>query len=253
MSKKRNAHLVLIALTFWLVLASAGCKKKTPVAPPVSPPPAAPTPAPTVSISADPSTIERGQSSNLSWSSTSAANVAIDQGIGDVATSGSRMVSPGSSTTYTITARGAGGTITASTRITVTTPPPPPAPPKPPAGPTVEELFSQRVRDIYFNYDKSDIRDDAKPNLTDAAEFLKQNVGARITIEGHCDERGSEEYNLGLGDRRANATKNYLQALGIAADRMTTISYGKERPQCPEANEECYQRNRRAHFVLRTQ
>jgi peptidoglycan-associated lipoprotein len=115
---------------------------------------------------------------------------------------------------------------------------------------TLDEQFSKRVRDVYFDYDKSDIRDDQKSTLSDAADFLKANPSLRFTVEGHCDERGSEEYNLGLGDRRANAVKNYLISLGIGADRMNPISYGKERPQCREATEECYQRNRRGHFVL---
>jgi peptidoglycan-associated lipoprotein len=106
------------------------------------------------------------------------------------------------------------------------------------------------VRDIYFDYDKSDIREDAKATLNEAADFLKQNSSIKISIEGHCDERGSEEYNLGLGDRRAVATKNYLGSLGVSGDRMNTISYGKERPQCHEATEDCYQRNRRAHSVM---
>lgn len=116
----------------------------------------------------------------------------------------------------------------------------------------MEELFGQRVRDVYFDYDKSDIRDDQKSTLSEAADFLKAGPGAgvKFSIEGHCDERGSEEYNLGLGDRRANAVKNYLVSLGVSADRINSISYGKERPQCREATEDCYQKNRRGHFVM---
>jgi peptidoglycan-associated lipoprotein len=133
----------------------------------------------------------------------------------------------------------------------VTAPPPPPPPPPPPlAGPTVEELFAQAVKDIYYDYDKSDIREDAKPVLSASSEFLKQNSSVRFNIEGHCDERGSEEYNLGLGDRRANGAKTYLVNLGIAADRINTVSYGKEKPACSEQSEECWQKNRRAHFIL---
>ena len=249
MNKSKSWRLVSLALVLFLLILSGGCKKKAPVSPAAPPPPPLPPATPTVTISADPSTIEKGQSSTLTWSSTNATNVSIDQGIGDVSTSGSRSVSPSSSTTYTITAKGEGGIASATTRITVTTPPPPPAPPAP-VTESLEEQFNKRVRDIFFDYDKSDIRDDAKPALSDAAEFLKQNSGIRFTIEGHCDERGSEEYNLGLGDRRANAAKNYLASLGVPVDRMNTISYGKERPQCRESNEECWQKNRRAHFAM---
>ena len=249
MIKRKFVSSASFALFLMLLMLAGGCKKKAPVAPPPPPPPPAKAAAPTVTISADPSTIEKGQSSTLTWSSTSATNVSIDQGIGDVSTSGSRSVSPSSSTTYMISTKGEGGTAQASTRITVTSPPPPPAPPSA-REESLEEQFTKKVRDIYFDYDKSDVRDDGKPTLSEAADFLKQHSNVKFSIEGHCDERGSEEYNLGLGDRRANAAKNYLLSLGITSDRMNTISYGKERPQCRDANEECYQKNRRAHFAL---
>ena len=127
----------------------------------------------------------------------------------------------------------------------------PPAPPPPAVvTETLDQAFSKNVRDVYFDYDKSDVRDDQKQTLADAASFLKTNSSVKFSIEGHCDERGSEEYNLGLGDRRANAVKNYLISLGIDAGRINPISYGKERPQCREATEDCYQKNRRGHFVM---
>src|SRR5215510_726981 len=249
MMKRKSVNFASFTVLLVLLILAGGCKKKVPVAPPPPPPPPPKAVAPTVTISADPSTIEKGQSSTLTWSSTGATNVSIDQGIGDVSTSGSRSVSPSSSTTYTISAKGEGGAAQASTRITVTSAPPPPPPPTA-REESLEEQFTKRVRDIYFDYDKSDVRDDGKPTLAEAADFLKQHSNVRFGIEGHCDERGSEEYNLGLGDRRANAAKNYLLSLGITSDRMNTISYGKERPQCRESNEECWQKNRRAHFVL---
>ena len=111
----------------------------------------------------------------------------------------------------------------------------------------------RRVQDAYFDYDKSDIRDDARAALTSDADALKalfsEFPSARVVIEGHCDERGSAEYNLGLGDRRANAAKEFLVQLGVPADRLGVISYGKERPQCTESEESCWQRNRRAHLT----
>ena len=248
--RKSLLRQILLVFCLLMLALAGGCKKKAPIAPtPPPPPPPAPA-APTVTLSASPSTIEKGQSSTLTWSTTNATNVSVDQGIGDVSTSGSRSVSPSSSTTYTITAKGEGGTSTATARITVTTPPPPPPPQA--ITETLDEMFNKKVRDVYFDYDKSDIRDDQKQTLGDAADFLKSSMGAsvKVSVEGHCDERGSEEYNLGLGDRRANAVKNYLISLGIGSDRLNPISYGKERPQCREATEECYQKNRRGHFVM---
>jgi peptidoglycan-associated lipoprotein len=109
------------------------------------------------------------------------------------------------------------------------------------------------VADAFFDYDSSDIRDDARTALTRDASALKSIMQAypsdTIVIEGHCDERGSAEYNLGLGDRRATAAKEFLTTLGVSGDKLKTISYGKERQQCNEQNESCYQRNRRAHFA----
>jgi len=133
----------------------------------------------------------------------------------------------------------------------VTTPPPPPPPP--PKTVSDEEQFNAAMKDAFFDYDKSDVRTDAQQALTADADFLKAHPDIKFTIEGHCDERGSEEYNLGLGDRRANAAKSFLSNLGVAADRITTISYGKDRPVCTDKNEECWQRNRRSHFVYGTQ
>ena len=108
------------------------------------------------------------------------------------------------------------------------------------------------VQDAFFDYDKSDIREDARAALTRSADALKAILadfaGQSIGIEGHCDERGSAEYNLGLGDRRATAAKEFLTQLGVPADRLRTVSYGKERPQCTESTEDCWQKNRRAHF-----
>lgn len=193
--------------------------------------------------------IEKGESSTLTWSTTGATNVTIDPGIGDVSISGNRAVSPSSTSTYTLTAKGQGGITTATAQVSVSVPPPP-QPAATPISKTLEELFNESVRDAYFDYDKSDIREDAKPVLAAAANFLKSNSTIKFSIEGHCDERGSEEYNLGLGDRRANSVKTYMASLGISADRMSAISYGKERPQCRESNEECWQKNRRAHFAM---
>jgi peptidoglycan-associated lipoprotein len=115
--------------------------------------------------------------------------------------------------------------------------------------PTDEDLFGQSVKDIYFDYDKSDIRPEQQADIQADAQFLNQHAGINFTIEGHCDSRGSTEYNLALGDQRASSVKNALAAAGVSASRIKTISYGKEKPFCMEENEACWQQNRRGHFV----
>ncbi len=232
--------MLIVALA--VVLVAGGCKKKPPAAPPPPPPP--PPAAPTASLSANPDTIQTGQSSTLTWQTQNATDVSIE-GIGPVDPNGSRTVSPQQSTTYRLAAKGPGGTQDATARVTVT--PPPPPPPQPTV--TEEELFNQNIKDVYFEYDKYDIRADQQASLQSDAQFLTQHPNVKFTIEGHCDERGSTEYNLALGDNRANAVKNALVQAGVAADRIRTISYGKEKPFCTESNEECWQQNRRGHFV----
>lgn len=228
-----------------LLLFVSACKKKAaPPPPPPPPPPAAA--APTVSLRASPSMIERGQSSTLTWTSNNATELNLSPRIGSVQPEGSTRVSPSESTTYTLTAKGPGGTADSSARVTVTAPVPPP----PPSELTTEELFKRNVQDAFFDFDKSDVRPDARAALTRDADFFRQHPNIRFLIEGHCDERGTTEYNLGLGDRRANSAKAFLVSLGIAESRMETKSWGKERPFCMEHDEGCWQQNRRAHFVL---
>ncbi len=231
--------VVNVAVASWMIVGLAGCAKKPAPAPAPAPPP----PAPTASLTANPETIERGQSTTLTWQTSNATDITIDQ-IGPVEANGSKSVSPTESTTYHLTAKGPGGTQDATARVTVTAAPAPPAP-----SPTEEELFNQNVRDIYFDYDKYDIRPDQQSALAADAAFLQQHPNINFTIEGHCDERGSTEYNLGLGDNRANAVKQGLVQAGVAASRIKTISYGKEKPFCTEHDESCWQQNRRGHFV----
>ena len=114
---------------------------------------------------------------------------------------------------------------------------------------TDEQMFAQNIKDVYFDYDKSDIRADQQSSIQADVAFLQQHSNVTFTIEGHCDERSSTEYNLALGDNRASAVKNALVSAGIAADRIKTVSYGNEKPFCTESNESCWQQNRRGHFV----
>lgn len=125
-------------------------------------------------------------------------------------------------------------------------PPPPPAPEPEPEPVKIPLTFLN----VNFDYDKSDLRADALEILGQHAKKLMDNVNVKIQIEGHCDERGTVEYNLALGERRANAVKNFLVNYGVAADRISTISYGKERPLDPASNEEAWAKNRRAAFVV---
>jgi peptidoglycan-associated lipoprotein len=109
------------------------------------------------------------------------------------------------------------------------------------------------LRDVHFDFDKYAIRPDAAKMLDANAKWLRDNRGHLVLIEGHCDERGTVEYNLALGERRAKATQNYLAAHGVESSRISIVSYGKERPQCTDGSEECWAKNRRAHFLVKPQ
>ncbi len=231
---------LVLALGAFLTLSACG-KKATP--PPPPPPPAPP--SPTASIAVSPNTIQAGQSASLTWQTSNATDVSID-GIGAVQGNGSQSVSPTDSITYHLVAKGAGGTQEATARLTVTQAPPPPPTT---ANVTDEDLFSQNVKDVYFDYDKADIRGDQQTSIQADAQFFAQHQNMNFTVEGHCDERGSTEYNLALGDQRASAVKSALTAAGVSASRIKTISYGKEKPFCTESNEACWQQNRRGHLL----
>lgn len=239
-----------------LVILGTGCSKKT-----TAPTPRSevsdettttakpPSPSPTISLNVSPAAVESGQSAVLSWNSSNATGVNIDNGIGTVESSGKRDIRPTASTTYLARATGPGGTAVAEARVTVTAPAAVTPPPLPSI--TDSEYFSANIKDAFFNYDEYSIRPDARANLEGDARALKQRPAIRITIEGHCDERGSEKYNLALGDRRANAARDFLVSQGIEASRIETISYGEEQNFCEDHNEECWQLNRRAHIVMR--
>jgi peptidoglycan-associated lipoprotein len=239
-----HRSLLIFASTALLFVTGCGPKKVKETPPPPAPAPVAA--KPTVSISTDRTSINKGESAKLSWTTTDAASVSISPEVGAVTPQGTTTVTPADSTTYAITATGPGGSSDANVRITVNAPAPVAETPK---GPSFEELFMQEVRDAYFDLDKADIRPDARQALEKTASFLKGYPNAHVTIEGHCDERGSTEYNLALGDRRANAVKQYLVNLGIPAANLNVVSFGKEKPFCSESNETCWQQNRRGHFV----
>jgi peptidoglycan-associated lipoprotein len=251
---KQKAVLALITMLVLGLLA--GCQKKIPPPPPQAPAPLpennGPAAKPAIGyFTAEPSTVTTGQPSSLRWSVTDASSVKIDNGIGEVSPNGRRGVYPTATTTYHLTATNGAGTSEADATVTVSTPPPP-APISTGGQPTIQDILAKQVQDIHFDYDKSDIRGEDQAILQGDASALKtifqMDANFIVTIEGHCDERGSAEYNLALGDRRAAATKDALISLGVPGDKLKTISFGKERPLCTEPTEDCYSRNRRAHF-----
>lgn len=261
-SWQRAAVLILVVL-----FVSFACKKNTPASPPpptpvvaTPPQPAPPCTPPTIALRADAVTIPRGNSITLSWTANNAAAVDIQPGIGPVTPpgTGSRQVSPASSVTYTATATSPCNSAADTLRVTVNDPPPAPPPAVPPAAPPapptvtsvpLDTLFNQNMQAILFDYDKADIRDSETAKLQKATAFLKSNPSVRLTVEGHCDERGSEQYNQALGERRANVVKQFLLSQGIADTRISTISYGEERPVCTDQSEDCFAKNRRAAFA----
>ena len=235
------ASLVLLAA----LVAVAGCGSKTK---PLSRQETAPSTvlAPTAQLTATPAMVSANDQVQLSWRTTNAAIVSID-GIGDVPTSGVKTVTPAVSTTYHMVAEGDGGKAEATARVTVTGPP---AVVVPNSTLTTEEEFKANVQDIFFDYDTYDIRGDAQATLSRDASYLVSHPDVKIVIGGYCDERGSNEYNLALGQNRADAAKNALVTAGVAASRIRVVSYGKEKPFCSESTEACWQQNRRGGFTL---
>jgi peptidoglycan-associated lipoprotein len=220
----------------------ASCNKKVAkVTPPAAPP--APV-APTATLAANPSVIEQGQPTVLTWQTSNASEITI-AGLGTVPSSGSRSLTPKASTTYTLVAKGPGGTGDATTRVTVDA-----KVAQMVSSPTDEDLFGRNVKDIFFDFDKAKFRPDEATVAQRDAAFLAQHPSVKVLIEGHCDDRGSVEYNLALGTSRAESVKQSLLREGIPTSQLRTISYGKEKPFCTEDNEQCWQENRVDHFVF---
>jgi peptidoglycan-associated lipoprotein len=242
-----NRKQILVPVVLFVALVTvAGCKKKEAPAPAATAPPAAAAPAPTAQLTATPTVVSAGDQIQLSWRTTDATTVTID-GIGDVPTTGVKTVTPSTTTTYHLVARGEGGSADATAHVTVSAPP---AVSVPVNTMSAEEEFKANVQDIFFDYDTYDIRADAQAILSKDASYLVSHSDVKIVIGGYCDERGSNEYNLALGQNRADAAKNALVTAGVAASRIRVISYGKEKPFCSESTEECWQQNRRAGFTL---
>ena len=244
----RSALLLAAALC-----ALSGCHKNAATG--TNPNSLAPTPAPlppvpTASLTADPLAIDLGQSVVLNWRTTDANNVTID-GIGPVNPNGTQTVAPSTSTNFHIVAKGDGGTTEASVRVTVRVPVAPTAPADTGAADMGSEAaFHDNVPDIFFDYDSYDLRPDAQAATVKASSYLVAHPDIRIVIGGYCDDRGSAEYNLALGENRANAAKTALVNAGVAPARIRVVSYGKEKQFCTDETEACWQQNRRAQFSL---
>jgi peptidoglycan-associated lipoprotein len=239
---KNSIRLSVLAVA--IGIACTGCHHKIAAVNNTPPTPKPTAAAPVATLSISPETVERGQTAKLSWSAQNASAVSID-GIGTVATSGSKQITAQQSTTYHLLAKGDGGSAEASARLTVN------APKQVTSELSDEELFARNVKDIFFNYDNADIRGDEQALVDADAKFLAAHPNEKLLIEGHCDERGSEDYNMALGQSRAKQVRDALVRQGISADRIKLISLGKEQPFCTTAeNESCWSENRRAHFVL---
>jgi peptidoglycan-associated lipoprotein len=244
---KYFSRLLVPVLLVASLTAISGCKKKEkPAPPPMETAPAATAPAPTAQITATPTSISAGDQVVLSWRTTDADSVTID-GIGQVPSGGVKNVQPTTSTSYHLVARGPGGTTESTARVTVNAAP---AVSAPTSGMSDEEAFHANVQDIFYDYDSADIRTDAQSTLAKDAAYLNSHPDIRFIIGGYCDERGSNEYNLGLGQQRAEAAKTAIVNAGVSASRIRVISYGKEKPFCTQSTEDCWQQNRRAGFAI---
>src|SRR5579884_44950 len=230
MTTKRT--VAMAAISAFLFATGTACTKKIAVlAPPAAPAKVevveAPKPNPptVIAFTVEPASIQRGQSAKLNWRVTDATRVEIDHGIGSVAASGERRVSPEEATTYQLIATGPGGEAAASATLDVVLPPPAPKLIAPP--PTISERLRNEVQDVYFEFDRSEIRPDARTVLAQNASalnsILRDFPTTTVILEGHCDERGSAEYNLGLGDRRGAAVKSMLGDLGVETKRLLVI------------------------------
>jgi peptidoglycan-associated lipoprotein len=236
----------LPAIFFTMTIACfliVGCAKKQVAAnvPPAAAPELAP---PTAELTASPASIHLGESVELAWTTTNATEIELE-GIGAVEATGTRKETPTVTTTYKLRAKGPGGEKETTVEVTVS------ALSEQPASSQSEGADpSSSVRPVFFDYDKYNIRNDQLDVLTGNADFLRENSQLRILLEGHADERGSTEYNLALGDNRANAVRQGLIRSGVDQQRIEIVSYGKERPFCNDSTEVCWQQNRRAQFVL---
>ncbi len=252
------SNVLVLALA---AVALTGCHKKDKGIDPSSLGPtdtssssSAVTASPTASLTADPTIVDLGQTVVLNWRTLNANSVTID-GIGPVNPNGTQTVSPSSSTNFHLVARGDGGTTEANVRVTVRVPAAPEAiassgVAQQPSSTVSDADFRAAVKDLFYDYDSFDLRPDAQAAVSQDAAFLVQHPEVKVLIGGYADERGSAEYNLALGENRANAARTALINAGVAPTRIRIVSYGKEKQFCTDSNESCWQQNRRAQFTM---
>ena len=251
LSRTSMLSRAILPLTLTMLVIT-GCHKKTAPVPANALPPANTGPTPTATITADPQAIDLGQSVVLNWRTTNATKVSID-GIGDVAVNGTQTVSPANSTNFHLVANGDGGITEANVRVTVRVPQVP--------GNTAgdagnggdagsDAAFHGAVQDIFFGYDSYDLQPDSQSSVASSARYLEAHPAIHILIAGYCDDRGSAEYNITLGENRANSAREALVSAGVSPDRIRVVSYGKERQFCTEEAESCFSQNRRDQFTI---
>ena len=208
--------------------------------------------SPELEVRIEPSIIQSGESALLSWETRNTDQVLISRNIGSVGTSGKIKLFPEETTTYTVTAKGSGGETSESVTVEVI------APDRARLSATdlhpesLEERFNDSVKPVFFELDAAELSEKARLTLAGNILWLKkmENAHLRFLIQGHCDERGTEEYNLALGDKRAEVVSKYIVDGGIDASRIAVLSLGEERPFDPRPTEAAWALNRRAQFVL---
>ncbi|MGH9355812.1 MAG: OmpA family protein [Terriglobia bacterium] len=255
--RNRTTMLKLCVLLGAIALMAACHAKRVaapnvPAAPSSAEAPVAPGP-PTCTLTVEPATVAMGQSATLTWTSENASDLKLQPKLGTQQAEGSTSVTPTEPTTYTLNLTGPGGSGECSARVTVT-PGTPPAPSVeesnlPPGGARATAAAA-KLQDAFFDFNQAQLRPEAQAALSQDAKLLKSHQDVKVRISGHCDQRGSEEYNLGLGQRRAEAAEQFLVNLGIPSENISTVSYGKDRLFCTENTEDCYQQNRRAHVEI---
>lgn len=252
----RKSRLALAAISFALWLFAAACAK-SPVAVSVPPPPASVKPGVAVvskpailAFAIEPRAIEPGKPAMLRWRVKDADEVRIEPDLGVVSSSGHHELALAKPGLYTLVAKGLGGEATATARLEVIELP---VAPLAKSDRTSIEQAARDMQDVYFDNDSASIPEGAQNALRKTAaviaELLTGSPAIVVQIEGHADERGSAEYNLGIADRRAQVCTDFLFDLGIGRTKLRPVSYGKEQPSCTESTEDCWKQNRRVHFT----
>jgi peptidoglycan-associated lipoprotein len=248
--KKHSVVVNTFAVTVVMVIMLAGCQKKPTMMAMDAMAPDESIGLPTATITVAPSDIELGQSVVLSWHTTDATTITI-KGLGPEAADGTEKVTPGGSTDFHLTATGDGGTVDAHALVTVHPPAPVIVKPSDDTSPDAPAaVLPESFRDVFFGYDSFQLTPEAASSATALGTFLKAHPQMKVLLVGYCDDRGSAEYNLTLGQNRADSVQNLLVADGIKADRIRTLSFGKEKQFCDVAAESCWHLNRRVQFTL---